>query len=42
VPLLRDLSATAANLRETTEALRQYPAGVLLGGPPPREKEPAR
>jgi ABC-type transporter Mla subunit MlaD len=42
VPLLRDLSATAANLRETTDALRQYPAGVLLGGPPPREKEPAR
>ena len=42
VPLLRDLSAAAANLRETTEALRQYPAGVLLGGPPPREKEPVR
>lgn len=42
LPLLRDMSATAANLRETTEALRRYPAGVLLGGPPPREKEPAR
>jgi ABC-type transporter Mla subunit MlaD len=38
VPLLRDMQATAANLRETTEALRQYPAQVLLGGPPPRER----
>lgn len=36
VPLLRDAQAAAANLRETTEALRQYPAGTLLGGPPPR------
>jgi ABC-type transporter Mla subunit MlaD len=38
VPLLRDLQATAANLRDTTEALRRYPAQVLLGGPPPRER----
>lgn len=38
IPLLRDMQATAANLRETTEALRQYPAQVLLGGPPPRER----
>lgn len=37
VPLLRDMQATAANLRDTTEALRRYPAQVLLGGPPPRE-----
>ncbi len=37
VPLLRDARAAAANLRETTETLRRYPAGVLMGGPPPRE-----
>jgi ABC-type transporter Mla subunit MlaD len=35
-PLLRDLQATASNLRETTESLRRYPAQVLLGAPPPR------
>jgi len=35
-PLLRDLEATASNLRETTESLRRYPSQVLLGGPPPR------
>jgi ABC-type transporter Mla subunit MlaD len=38
VPLLRDMQAAAANLRDTTEALRRYPAQVLLGGPPPRER----
>jgi ABC-type transporter Mla subunit MlaD len=37
VPVLRDAQAAAANLRDTTETLRRYPAGVLLGGPPPRE-----
>lgn len=36
VPLLRDTQAVVTNLRETTEALRRYPAGALLGGPPPR------
>jgi len=35
-PLLRDAQAAAAALRETAEGLRQYPAGSLLGGPPPR------
>ncbi|MBS0561591.1 MAG: MCE family protein [Proteobacteria bacterium] len=35
-PMLRDLSATAANLRETTDTLRRYPSQLLLGGPPPR------
>ncbi len=39
MPLLRDARAAAANLRETTETLRRYPAGVLLGGPPPRENQ---
>lgn len=37
IPILRDLAATAANLRQTTDALRAYPAGVLFGGPPPRQ-----
>jgi ABC-type transporter Mla subunit MlaD len=39
VPLLRDLQATAQNLREVTEALRQAPAQVLLASPPPRASE---
>jgi ABC-type transporter Mla subunit MlaD len=34
-PLLRDLRATTANLRETTEALRRSPSQALLGAPPP-------
>lgn len=36
-PILRDARVAAQNLRDTTEALRGYPASVLLGGPPPRE-----
>ena len=36
IPGLRDAKAAAANLRETTETLRRYPASVLLGAPPPR------
>ncbi|MCW3473035.1 MlaD family protein [Limobrevibacterium gyesilva] len=36
LPVLRDARAAAANLRETSETLRRYPAAVLLGGPPPR------
>jgi paraquat-inducible protein B len=35
-PVLRDARAAVQNLRDTTETLRQYPASVLLGGPPPR------
>ncbi len=42
VPLLRDMQATAANLRELSEALRRNPAQVLVGQPPPREPEPVR
>ncbi|UPY37519.1 MlaD family protein [Sediminicoccus sp. KRV36] len=34
-PLLRDLRATTANLRETTEALRRSPSQAILGAPPP-------
>ena len=41
VPILRDTRAALQNLRETTEELRRYPAGTLLGGPPPRP-EPGR
>lgn len=41
-PMLRDLQATLSNLRDTSEALRQYPASVLLGGPPPRTRAPSR
>jgi paraquat-inducible protein B len=37
IPVLRDARAAAANLRDTSEALRRYPAGSLFGGPPPRE-----
>ena len=36
VPLLRDTEAVMNNLRETTDTMRQYPAGTMLGGPPPR------
>lgn len=39
-PVLRDARAAVTNLRETSEALRRYPASSLFGGPPPRE--PAR
>jgi len=39
VPILRDTRAALQNLRETTEALRRYPAGTLLGGPPPRPEQ---
>jgi paraquat-inducible protein B len=41
IPILRDTRAALQNLRDTTEALRRYPAGVLFGGPPPRQ-EPGR
>ena len=42
VPLLRDMQATAQNLREVTEALRNAPAQVLMGQPPPRPPERTR
>lgn len=34
-PLLRDLRATAASLRDTAEALRRSPSQSLFGAPPP-------
>jgi hypothetical protein len=36
VPVLRDIQATVANLRELTQALRQSPSQALFGAPPPR------
>jgi ABC-type transporter Mla subunit MlaD len=39
-PILRDAQGVVANLRDTTETLRRYPASVLLGGPPPRGTAP--
>lgn len=41
-PLLRDMQATAANLRDLTETLRRNPAQVLVGQPPPRQSEGVR
>jgi ABC-type transporter Mla subunit MlaD len=35
IPVLRDVQASAQNLRELSDMLRQYPAGAL-SGPPPR------
>ncbi len=35
VPILRDLRAMTANLRDVTESLRRSPSQTLLGGPPP-------
>jgi paraquat-inducible protein B len=34
-PLLRDLRATAASLRDTAEQLRRSPSQSLFGAPPP-------
>jgi paraquat-inducible protein B len=41
IPLLRDMQATAQNLREMTDALRRYPAQVFAG-PPPHATEPVK
>jgi ABC-type transporter Mla subunit MlaD len=42
VPVLRDIQATAANLRELTAALRGAPAQTIFGSPPPHATEPLR
>ncbi|UFN50988.1 MlaD family protein [Roseomonas sp. OT10] len=34
-PVMRDLRATASNLRDTTEMLRRAPSQAILGAPPP-------
>ncbi|MFT8243742.1 MlaD family protein [Roseomonas sp. BN140053] len=34
-PILRDLRATAANLRDTTDLIRRAPSQAILGAPPP-------
>jgi ABC-type transporter Mla subunit MlaD len=41
-PLLRDMQATAANLRDLTDSLRRNPAQALVGEPPPRRTETVR
>jgi paraquat-inducible protein B len=38
-PLLRDLRATAASLRDTAEQLRRSPSQSLFGAPPPPPRE---
>jgi paraquat-inducible protein B len=40
IPILEDVRAAVENLRETTEAIRRDPGGVLLQGPPPKDKTP--
>ncbi len=42
LPILRDAQATVANLRDTTDELRRYPAQILLSSPPERTREPAK
>ena len=42
LPLLRDAQLVAANLRETTDELRRYPAQILVSSPPPHSREPAQ
>lgn len=42
VPLLRDAQTTVGNLRDASEALRRYPAQLLVGSPPAHTPEPTR
>jgi paraquat-inducible protein B len=41
-PILRDLRAAVANLRDTTEQLRRYPSQAIFGAPPPAPTESRR
>ena len=41
-PILRDLRAAVANLRDTTEQLRRYPSQAIFGAPPPAPQETRR
>jgi ABC-type transporter Mla subunit MlaD len=38
--IVQDLRATTVNLRELSETIKRYPAGVLVGGPPAKIKLP--
>ncbi len=38
MPILRDVRAAAANLREMTDEIRRDPGSVLLDAPPPKDK----
>jgi len=40
--LVQDLRVTAANLRALSEAIKRYPAGALLGGPPDKVQIPGK
>jgi ABC-type transporter Mla subunit MlaD len=42
LPILRDAQGAVANLRDTTDELRRYPAQILLSAPPERTREPAK
>jgi hypothetical protein len=37
-PLLRDLRASVANLRDATEQLRRNPSQAIFGAPPPAQE----
>ena len=39
LPALRDARAAAASLRDTSETLRRNPSSILLGAPPPRDRQ---
>ena len=38
--IVQDLQVTAANLRTLSEAIKRYPAGALVGGPPDKVRFP--
>jgi phospholipid/cholesterol/gamma-HCH transport system substrate-binding protein/paraquat-inducible protein B len=40
--IVQDLRSTANNLRTLSDALKRYPAGALLGGPPEKVQLPGR
>jgi ABC-type transporter Mla subunit MlaD len=42
LPILRDAQAAVANLRDTTDALRRYPAQILLSAPPSNTQQPGK
>lgn len=38
--IVQDLRVTAENLRTVSEAAKRYPAGIFIGGPPPKTELP--